>query len=163
LNEGLPAAIEALPIITDYDGLRAALAARRRELKLSQLDLDALTLLPDGYCSKLEAQKMKNYGPLSLACTLGALGVAITLVPANRAQLKNASTSWVESEKHQQRLRMKRAAKANRAWLAQTTREERRAWARKAARVRWRNWREAKAEKAKRERQAKRKSDSAEG
>jgi hypothetical protein len=38
-NESAPAAIDGLSIIFDYDQLRRALAARRKELKLSQLEL----------------------------------------------------------------------------------------------------------------------------
>jgi hypothetical protein len=159
LNESAPAAIDGLPIITDYDGLVAALVVRRHELKLSQLELDAISGNPDGWAGKVEAH-LKRFGMLSLACTLGALGLGMVLVPANRAQLESVSKSWASAESKQKSLRSKRAAKANRAWLAQTTRDERRAWARKAARERWRRWREAKAEKAKRERRAKRKSSS---
>jgi hypothetical protein len=76
----LPDDLKDLPLITDYRGLRAAIAARRKELGLTQNDLDYLAYLADGHVGKLECGT-KRYGDISLTATLAALRVALLLVP----------------------------------------------------------------------------------
>ena len=66
--------------IRNFAGLRAALAARRRLLGIRQLEADELSGLPTGYVGKLEAG-VKNVGPLSFECLLGALKAELYLVP----------------------------------------------------------------------------------
>ncbi len=71
--------VEPLAVVRDYDGLRAAVATRRKELGLTQLDLDDAAGLQTGYASKLEAG-IKNYGPMSLTSTLDALGLELAVI-----------------------------------------------------------------------------------
>jgi hypothetical protein len=117
------------PLITDYQSLRAAIAARRRDLKLSQIDLDDLAFLASGHVGKLECGT-KRFGDVSLAAVLGALGAGQVLVPAKSAPGESPSETWAEAEKKQKAFRKKRAQKAQRAWLAKTTPAQRRLWAR---------------------------------
>lgn len=70
-------------LFADYDGLIAAIKHRRRALGLSQLALDDVTELPDGYTGKLEA-KIKSLGPKSLPKVLDALGLDMALIPRRR-------------------------------------------------------------------------------
>jgi hypothetical protein len=130
------AEMPSAPLITTYQDLRAALAARRKELKLSQIDLDGVALLAGGHVGKIECGS-KRLGDISLAAILGALGAALILVPADSAQAKGHSETWAQALKRQKEERKKRGAKAQASWLAKTTPAQRRAWARKAARVRW--------------------------
>jgi transcriptional regulator with XRE-family HTH domain len=81
----LPKDLSGQLLITDIRSLRAALAARRRKLGLTQLDLDALAFLTDSHTSRLECGT-KNYGDVSLAATLAALGAVLVLVPVEDEQ-----------------------------------------------------------------------------
>ncbi len=63
-------------IVTDLYGLGRLLAERRRELGLSQIDLDTATGWPDGYTGKIEAG-WRSFGQMSLPLALGALGVSL--------------------------------------------------------------------------------------
>jgi hypothetical protein len=58
--------VERPPLITDYRSLRAAFAARRKELGLTQNELDYLVFLADGHIGKLECGT-KRFGDISLA------------------------------------------------------------------------------------------------
>jgi len=79
----LPAVIEDqlldVQVVRDMDGLVAALKARRYELGLPQLEVDEIAGLQNGYCAKIES-RMKNLGPVSLGCLLGALGLELHVV-----------------------------------------------------------------------------------
>jgi hypothetical protein len=79
-------------VITDYRSLRTALAARRRELGLTQLDLDAIALLTDTHTGRLECGT-KRYGDVSLAATLAALGAALVLVPTEDPEVTSLRVS----------------------------------------------------------------------
>ena len=65
-------AATARPAIRDYDDLRAAIAARRRELGLSQLETDHRAGTQDGYVGKIECGD-RCLGDMSLQAILGAL------------------------------------------------------------------------------------------
>ncbi|MCM5558494.1 hypothetical protein [Pleomorphomonas sp. JP5] len=67
------------PIIRDYNSLLAELVAERKRQGLSQIDMDTVAFIADGYTAKLEAG-YKCFGPISLAAVLGALNVALVLV-----------------------------------------------------------------------------------
>jgi hypothetical protein len=65
--------------------LRSAIDARRKALNITLLELDDLALLASGHASKLTCGT-KNYGEVSLAAVLGALGAVLILVPAEEAE-----------------------------------------------------------------------------
>ena len=67
------------PIIRDYQSLIAEIVAERKRQGLTQIDMDAVAFIADGYTAKLEAG-YKHFGPISLAAVLGALNVALVLV-----------------------------------------------------------------------------------
>jgi hypothetical protein len=62
----------------DYSQLTQALAARRRQLGLRQLDADEKAGLQPGYFGKLECHD-RHFGPLSLPMALAALDVDLYL------------------------------------------------------------------------------------
>ena len=66
--------------IRDYDQLAGALAARRRQLGLRQLELDEKSGLQGGYSGKIEVQ-IHRLGPLSLPMILAGLDCDLLLVP----------------------------------------------------------------------------------
>lgn len=81
-----------------YDELIAALRARRIELGLTMLELDARIGWPDGYTSKIEAgfktpgvkTKRGNFralGPATLHEVLRGLDLELTIAPAGEAML----------------------------------------------------------------------------
>jgi hypothetical protein len=71
------------PVITRYDEFVSAMSARRRALRLTNEELEALSGLNDGYVTKLEHFE-KNYGrgvgPETMPLWLGGLRVGIVLV-----------------------------------------------------------------------------------
>ena len=69
--------------------IRAAFAARRRQLGLSQLELDQLAGVQDQYSGKCEIGT-RNYGEMSLSCIMGALGFEMILVERPEAAPKPA-------------------------------------------------------------------------
>jgi hypothetical protein len=73
-----------LAVVSTPEQLRKALAYRRHELGLKQLDLDHLSGIQSGYTGKLEAG-IKNYGDVSLPAVLEALGVEMVLMRSTRA------------------------------------------------------------------------------
>jgi hypothetical protein len=76
----MPAAIRC----RSYGELIGALAARRRELGLRQLDADERSSLQPGYVGKLEAG-VRHLGPLSLPMLLAAYDCDILLAPRQSA------------------------------------------------------------------------------
>ena len=137
---------------TDYAQLRAVIAARRRELGLSQLEVDEMAGVQTGYIGKLECGD-RHFGDVSLGSVLGALGIKIDVVRAASSH----SVSQDEAKASMDRLREKRkklAGMGGRARVASMSPADRRASARKAAVTRWRDWRAVKAEQ---KRKAKRK------
>jgi hypothetical protein len=89
--------------------LLQALRDRRDELDISHETLDQISGLQSGYVSKPLAPKpIKNLGPVSLGPLLGALGVAITVVPDKEA-IAAVKHRW-QKRKRPQRLRPIQAA-----------------------------------------------------
>jgi hypothetical protein len=146
---------EPLAVIREYEDLRALMARRRRELGFSQLVLDEIAGLQNGYSAKLEAS-IKNFGDMSLGVVLAALGIVLIAIPAAGTDAKAVAVTNASIEKRK-RVRRLLAAKGGRARAAALTPAERRAAARHAGKTRWRKWREAKAEKAARVRRGQRK------
>lgn len=73
---------ETLAFCWNYRGLMNALKARRKDLGLSQLEVDDKSGLQDGYCGKLEAWDRDNgrrLGPVSLDLLLDTYGVGLVL------------------------------------------------------------------------------------
>lgn len=70
--------------IRDYTQLTQALAARRRQLGLRQLDADEKSGLQPGYFGKIECHD-RHFGPLSLPMALAALDVDLLLCPRSEA------------------------------------------------------------------------------
>jgi hypothetical protein len=66
--------------IRDYSQLTQALAARRRQLGLRQLDLDEKSGLQSGYAGKVEAG-IRKLGDLSLPMILAGLDCDLYLAP----------------------------------------------------------------------------------
>ena len=74
-------------IIQDYPALIAALADRRRDLKVTQFELDQRAGLQDGYTGKIESWAGKSgrgIGPLVLPLLLQSLGVVLMIKPLAR-------------------------------------------------------------------------------
>lgn len=149
---------DEFPIIgvaVSYDDLRRILRERRQALGLTHLQTDEIAGLQSGYTGKLEIGT-KNFGPMSLSCMIGALGVKIVVVPAGSLHQENASEAIASAQSYK-KLRSKIAAKGGRARMRGMTLEQRRAHARKAAKKRWRDWRAIKAEQKSRDKRANRK------
>lgn len=131
-------------VARDYSSLMDLLAARRRELKLTQLAADELSGLQSGYVGKLECGA-KGLWVTSMAGILHGLGLELQVVRRRPSQesFKDKSDPSVENlKKHLKKL----GAQGGRARVRNQTPEERRASARNAARARWKYWRAIKAE-----------------
>lgn len=62
--------------------LLAALRHRKTELQISNATIESISGLPDGYVSKVLAERpIKNLGPLALEGILGALGMVLVAQP----------------------------------------------------------------------------------
>jgi hypothetical protein len=70
--------------IRDYDQLTSALAARRRQMGLRQLEVDDLSGCQPGYQGKIEVG-IRRLGPLSLPMILAALDCDLLLAPRSDA------------------------------------------------------------------------------
>lgn len=133
------------PVLLTYDDLRAAIAARRQQLGLTQRAFDEIAGVPLGYTGKLECG-MRNFGPMSLECILAALGVGLVLTPLTCSDTESETWACVKA------LQKKNGAKGGRARARNLTRDQRRAAARHAVKSRWRNWRAMRAAKQAKER-----------
>lgn len=71
---------EPIAIVRDYDGLRRAIAARRRALGMSQRDVDHKAGLTDSHLSKIECG-VRHFGDTSLPLVLEVLGLEILVRP----------------------------------------------------------------------------------
>lgn len=81
--------------------LIAALCARRDELNISHETIDNIAGLQSGYTSKLLAPTpIKNLGPMSFAALLGALGVAVVVVPDPKA-IQQVENRWQKRKRPQ--------------------------------------------------------------
>jgi hypothetical protein len=76
-------------LITDYESLIAAVRARIAEIGISYSTLDFLAGTQVGYSAKiLGPTPSKSFGPVSLGCILGALGVRLVLKPDPEAEAR---------------------------------------------------------------------------
>lgn len=142
-NGHVPNTLVLAEMITarDYEGFRALLNDRRKELKLSMEQLDALAGFSDRYAAKLITAKYKkhdqqrNIGPESMGKLLRALGVEIALVPARaRSDLPSEELSYPQA------ILAENARKGGLARASKLTAEQRSESARKAVLARWKKW-----------------------
>lgn len=79
-------------VITDYDGLVAALTTRRNDMGLSCAEIDARAGMQENYTNKLENWRKPSYGrgagPEILPLWIGGLRVGIVLVAIPRKPRK---------------------------------------------------------------------------
>src|SRR6516164_1004632 len=134
--------------VTTYHGFTAAIRQWIAELDTNYACVNDLAGLQDGYLSKLIARSpIRNFGPLSLGPTLGALGLKLLLVidteslakirPRLIKRKKHASDDASDGNRRSLRFNSKLAhVFAHRRALLQSP-ETRKQIARKAARVRW--------------------------
>jgi len=66
-----------------YEELRAAIDARRKLIGMTMADLDERSGVQSGYSAKLIAG-VKNLGPMSMDCILGALGIDLVIIERRR-------------------------------------------------------------------------------
>jgi hypothetical protein len=79
--------------------LIAALRARRDELQITHATIEDIGLLPDGYVSKVLADKpIKNIGPKALEGLLDGLGVVLVLAPNPNLQ-ERVTSKWVKRKR----------------------------------------------------------------
>jgi len=121
----------------DYDGFIALLNDRRRKLGLPMTAVNDLAGLPGGYANKIllgthRKGRCSAIGPESMAKLLKALGIEIQIVPAPPGI--DVSGGGIRSYTHLLSARGKRGAAE---WMRKTTPTQRREWARKAAKARW--------------------------
>ena len=120
------------------DQLRMAIDARRKELKLTCLDVDSDAGLPSGYFSKYLCGS-RNLGPDALQKVIKVLGVEIVLIPA-RPEGMLASGKHVSLERNNDLSTSKMrkiAALGGKARWANVPPEDRIAHAQLIAEVRW--------------------------
>lgn len=87
--------------IRDYSQLTQALAARRRQLGLRQLDADEKAGLQSGYFGKIECHD-RCLGPLSLPMALAALEVDLYLAPRSSTTPIEARPGSAGNVQHRQ-------------------------------------------------------------
>lgn len=118
---------------TTIEGLVTALIRRRHALGMSQLVLDDVSGMQNGYTGKIE-KRIKGLGPISLPLHLGALRCELALVEAVRTPRTHHDESLREHENRMSR----NARKAVMARWAKTTPKQRQKIAQAAAKARWR-------------------------
>lgn len=138
-------------IISEYTDLRAVVAYRRRSLGLSQMAVDDLAGVQHGYTGKIECGA-RHFGDLSFGCIMGALGIVLRAT----THPETATETWTKAHLRAKLERNIRGRAGGLKRAANSSPEERRAAARKAAKTRWLNWRTIREEKRDKERRAKR-------
>jgi hypothetical protein len=134
---------------SDYDELITALRQRAAELNLSGADTDRLSGLPDRYSQKLLGpNQVRRLGVTSMGCFLGALALRGVLVEDRAAleKLRRRTTprqnQFVRAGATHVTLTFRFMQKIGRlgaqARIDNSTKQQRSAWARKAANARWR-------------------------
>jgi hypothetical protein len=133
---------------SDYDEMISALRARAAELNLSGETIDEISGLPSRYAAKLLGpQQIRRLGALSLGCFFGALAVRGVLVEDRTAleKLRSKTTprnsSYVRSAPSivfTVRFFKRIGRLGAQARVDNSTKAQRREWARHAAIARWR-------------------------
>jgi hypothetical protein len=119
----------------DFEGMRAAFALRKNDLRLTNLEIDDIAGLQGGYTGKILCG-MKRPGDMSLPALLGALGCELALVRSRAEHQKSRAitTPSVQNLKKVLGVRGKKGAAIRNARLPDRKRRE---LARKAAKARW--------------------------
>jgi hypothetical protein len=148
LSEGDERPPKVLAEFTDYDGMLAAVRARVNELQVNGERFDEFAGLPRGYLSKLIGiRPSRGLGKLSLGLVMNGLGMSLLAIENQEAtaRLKNRllprNQSYVRSAPSivlTVRFFQKIGRKGARARINNSTAEQRRKWARRAAIARWR-------------------------
>lgn len=137
---------------TTFEQMVAVFRARRIELGMSQLAVDARAGLPDGYTAKIEAsltnpaaRNARSIGRESLPLMLGALGLELaTYAQRGRASKSQNETIALLTEATRKAM-ADRSRKAAEQRMLKIPPAKRRAIARKAAQARWAKHRKEKA------------------
>jgi hypothetical protein len=120
------------------DQLRQAIDARRKELKLTCLEVDSDARLPSGYFSKYLCGS-RNLGPEALEKVIAVLGVEILLVPLG--MLASGKHVSLERSNDLSTSKMRKIASlGGKARWAGVPPEDRTAHAQLIAEVRWQKW-----------------------
>jgi GrpB-like predicted nucleotidyltransferase (UPF0157 family) len=93
-----------------YQQLTQALAARRRQLGLTQLDVDARAGLQSSYTGKLEIGT-RHLGSLSLPMLCAALDIDILVMPRSAVARARAATSCISIANRTRRATMAKNTK----------------------------------------------------
>jgi len=150
---------EPIAICRDPTELQMALRARADTMQFSRGQLDEITGLADGHSNKLLTDPpAKRLGPISLFLMVRGLGLSIALIedPAMMEKLRrrpiriafnvrNGASHWRNASPSSmlQRLLQKNGIKGGKRRAETLTPERRTAIARRAARARWRQSRQA--------------------
>lgn len=90
--------------IRSMPDLIQALRNRRDELQLTHETIDDISGLQAGYTSKLLAPKpIKNLGPMSFECILGALGLAVVVVE-DPEQIARIEWQWTKRRRPKRKM-----------------------------------------------------------
>jgi len=122
--------------ITDFETLRLALAQRKRDLRMSNLELDHLAKLQSGYTGKLMCG-IKRPGDMSLPALLGALGAELVLIPSRAKDNPESPGEHGAALGGLKKVLSARGKKGAAKRFLRTTAEERSRHAKKMNRVRW--------------------------
>jgi hypothetical protein len=135
--------------VSSYEQMLAALRARVAELQISGARFDEYVGLPRGYLSKLVgANPVRKLGMTSFAPVLAGLGLRLLviedpdatdrlknrLLPRNENYVRGGVTYLALTTRFMQKIGRKGAQ----ARVDNSTKEQRREWARRAAIARWR-------------------------
>jgi hypothetical protein len=120
--------------ITTLEELVKVCKTRRHSLGLSQLLVDEISGMQDGYTAKLEAG-MKGLGKITLPLLLGALKIELAIMPATSKH--QSSRALPVSCQASEDFFSRRARKAAIARAEALTPKQRRKIASAAAKVRW--------------------------
>jgi hypothetical protein len=154
---------ELLEPIRSYDDLHKALRARADELNLSRLELDRLAGITSGYASKLLAPvPLKRLSPYTFTLMVGALGIRLRVEEdpealerisrfAQKREVKvpmRAHKINPRSSKHFSLRQLKKwASRGGDMRAYRLGKRRRRAIAKQAAAIRWRDVKNAMAER----------------
>lgn len=115
---------------TTVEGLIAALIKRRHSLGMSQLVLDDISGLQNGYTGKIE-KGIKGLGAVSLPLVLGGLGCELALMPGPTQHRDESAESLRRQRSHWGRVGRQRQ-------VAMQSPRDRKKIASAAAKARWR-------------------------
>lgn len=85
--------------ISDYEAVIRSIVARRKALGLSQLAVDQMSGLPDGYQGKIECG-LRSPSLQTLSTVLQALGLGMVLVPGEAPRFVKAARRKRRPKRH---------------------------------------------------------------